>query len=124
MASDMAVAIVSEGLRVHADRAGLDERLNSPYLPRRMTRLLLTLLALLTGLVAQTAPAQARIGGASGAEVAVQLPSINKRITIVSQVASRPVSSSVWVLAPSQRFTPQSAVPTPAVLTGIDRARE
>ena len=40
---------------------GLDARLNIPYLSPRMTRLLLTLLALLTGLVAQIAPVQARI---------------------------------------------------------------
>ena len=89
-----------------------------------MTRLLLTLLALLTGLVAQIAPVQARIGGAAGAEVAVQLPSDSQRAPIVSQTASRPVSRDLWELAPGQRFTPQRTVPSATVLTGIDRARE
>ena len=124
MAWDIPIALVSEALGVHVDRAGLDERLISPYLPRRMTRLLLTLLALLTGLVAQTAPAQARIGGAAGAEVAVQLPSINKRTSIVNQVASRPASGSVWQLRLNQAIAPERLAPTPTVLLGIDRARE
>ena len=124
MVSGMSIALVSEALRVHADRAGLDERLNCPYLSRWMTRLLLTLLALLTGLVAQIAPTQARIGGAAGAEVAVQLPSISKRVAIVSQAPRRPDSDSVWELVPSQLLTPQRTAPTHTVLTSIDRARE
>ena len=103
---------------------GLDARLNIPYLSPRMTRLLLTLLALLTGLVAQIAPVQARIGGAAGAEVAVQLTSVSKRAPVVSQIASRPASVSVSRLLTSQPFTPQRTAPTPTVLTGIDRARE
>ena len=89
-----------------------------------MTRLLLTLLALLTGLVAQIAPAQARIGAAAGAEVAVQLPSVSKRAAVVNQVASRPASDSVWQLRTIRIFTPQRISPAPTVLTGIDRARE
>ena len=89
-----------------------------------MTRLLLTLLALLTGLVAQIAPAQARIGAAAGAEVAVQLHSVSKRVATVSKMASRPASDNVSRLVPSQLLTPQRTTPTPAVLTGIDRARE
>jgi hypothetical protein len=107
-----------------ANFTGLDARLNIPYLSPRMTRLLLTLLALLTGLVAQIAPVQARIGGIAGAEVAVQLTSISKRAPIVSQMASRPASGSTWELLPSQLFTPQRTAPTATVLTGIDRAHE
>jgi hypothetical protein len=122
MASDMAFTLVSDAPRVHADRAGLDVRLNIPYLSHRMTRLLLTLLALLTGLVAQTAPTQARIG--AGAEVAAQLTSISKRAPVVSQMTSRPASGNVWELLFTQPITPQRTAPIPAVLTGIDRARK
>lgn len=89
-----------------------------------MTRVLLTLLALLTGLVAQIAPTQARIGAASGAEVAVQLPSISSRTAVVSQAPTRPASGGTLVLVPVQRCTPQRSAPNPTVLTGIDRARE
>ena len=89
-----------------------------------MTRLLLTLLALLTGLVAQTAPAQARVGGAAGAEVTIQLPGSSKRTAIVSHAASRPSASKKWTAQPSVVFVPQLAFLTPTVLTGIDRARE
>jgi len=103
---------------------GLDARLNIPYLSPRMTRLLLTLLALLTGLVAQIAPVQARIGGAVGAEVAIQLPHVSKRAPVVSQAERRPASASVWELAPSQPIAPLRIAPTAAVLIGIDRARE
>ena len=89
-----------------------------------MTRLLLTLLALLTGLVAQTAPASARLGGAAGAEVTIQLPGNSKRVVIVSQVASRPSATSKWNAPPSAGFAPRRAVASPTVLPGIDRARE
>ena len=89
-----------------------------------MTRFLLTLLALLTGLVAQIAPVQARIGAATGAEVAVQLPSISKRAAVVSRVTSKPVSDNVWHVHTNKAFAPQRTAPIPTVLPGIDRARE
>ena len=78
----------------------------------------------LTGLVAQISPVQARIGAAAGAEVAVQLPSISRRAPVVSQIASRPASDSVWRILPIEALAPQRAAPIPTVLTGIDRARE
>ena len=89
-----------------------------------MTRLLLTLLALLTGLVAQTVPAQARLGGVAGAEVTIQLPGSNKGAAVVSTAASRPVAVAVWQLRLNQAFTPQRDAMTPTVLPGIDRAHE
>lgn len=89
-----------------------------------MTRLLLTLLALLTGLVAQTSPAAARVGGAAGAEVTIQLPGSSKRAAEVSQAASRPANAINWQHRLSVFFTPQAITPAPAVLIGIDRARE
>ena len=89
-----------------------------------MTRLLLTLLALLTGLVAQTAPAATRVGGAVGAEVTIQLPGSSKRAAIVSQAARRPANAECRQLCLSSFVTPQRIAPVPTVLTGIDRARE
>src|ERR1700751_1308187 len=47
----------------------LDERLVISYLARMATRLLLTLLALLTGLAAQLSPAQARVGAGVNTEI-------------------------------------------------------
>ena len=89
-----------------------------------MTRFLLTLLALLTGFVAQTVPASARLGAAAGAEVTIQLPGNAKRVVIVSQVASRPAAARKWNAQPCIVIAPQRAVPVPTVLPGIDRARE
>lgn len=89
-----------------------------------MTRLLLTLLALLTGIVAQTAPAAARVSGTAGAEVTIQLPGTSERTAIVRQAVSRPTVTSKWNAQPGAIFPPPRIAPVPAVLTGIDRARE
>ena len=89
-----------------------------------MTRLLLTLLALLTGLVAQTAPAAARACGAAGAEVTIQLPGSSKRAAEVSQAASRPANLVSRQLREASPARTQHIAPVPAVLIGIDRARE
>jgi hypothetical protein len=89
-----------------------------------MTRLLLTLLALLTGLAAQTVPAQSRICATSGAEVAVELPAIGKIVAHASKIASKPRSSIDVPVRQSGFVTPQLAVFVPPVLIGIDRARE
>ena len=89
-----------------------------------MTRLLLTLLALLTGLVAQSAPAQARVGGAAGAEVTIQSPGSSNHAAIVSQTTSRPVAAKDWHIRLSSFVTPQRTVSLASVHIGIDRARE
>lgn len=90
------------------------------------TRLLLTLLALMTGLAAQFAPAQARafrsadteIGSVAragtplrGAVAAVALPNSNTRADLRVPTGSLPqnVPLGLWV---------------PTVLQGIDRARQ
>jgi hypothetical protein len=87
-----------------------------------MTRLLLTLLALLTGLAAQTAPAQARLGSAS--EVAAQLAqSAERNVEARQAAAALPAGGNARiVLAPPP--LPLLAPLAPAVHTGIDRARE
>lgn len=89
-----------------------------------MTRLLLTLLALLTGLAAHVAPSQARIVGAAGAEMAVQLPVAGKRVAVASAIVSGPKSlAERTFVRRAIDFTPQAVVIQP-VLQGIDRARE
>jgi hypothetical protein len=90
------------------------------------TRLVLTLLALLTGLAAQLSPAQARIcagvdteiGEVAGAQVA-------QRRCTATTLTCPPIER----LAPHEQaapgFMPVTLAPTkPGVLQGIDRARE
>ena len=88
-----------------------------------MTRLLLTLLALLTGLVAHSVPAQARIGGALGAEVASQLADSGTREISARRIANRPETVADWPVDLRMDVLPQT-VRTLTVLQGIDRARE
>lgn len=88
-----------------------------------MTRFLLTLLALLTGFAAHSVPAQARVGGASGAEVAAQLAESGTREVLARQIASRPEAVIDWPVNPRLNMLPM-AVFTPTVLHGVDRARE
>lgn len=104
----------------------LDERLVISYLALMATRLLLTLLALMTGLAAQLSPAQARIraDGASAVGVVVAVAQ-GERVVAARQVAP----------APRLKFRPSQARCTivamrsevdcaPTVMLGIDRARE
>jgi hypothetical protein len=89
-----------------------------------MNRLLLTLLALLTGFAAQVSPAQAAVRGGNDAEVAsVQAV---RAVRLAKQVA---VSASAQGVADdAQRFetTPLASldVTVLAVRIGIDRTRE
>lgn len=90
-----------------------------------MTRLLLTLLAVLTGLMAQVSPAQARLGGVSRAEVAAQMPGASRIAVAASARAGRPANASVWRIAAVPALAPQQATSAyPPVMIGIDRARE
>jgi hypothetical protein len=104
----------------------LDERLVISYLAPMATRLLLTLLALLTGLSAQLSPAQARV-----------CPSVDTEIGEVTSatIAQHLGAGRVFAGPPSQRvarrdlaaiaFAPTAPAPVlPGVLQGIDRARE
>jgi len=105
---------------------GLDERKASPYLADMANRLFITLLAQLTGLAAQVGPAQARACAASSAEIgAVASVAMERRQAIPDVLAfaagtggERKASECHALVAPDDhpRF--------PAVLTGIDRARE
>jgi hypothetical protein len=85
-----------------------------------MTRFLLTLLALLTGLTAQNTPASARV---VGAEVTIQLAS-SKRAAIVSQANAPQPRAQVWRSRQTILPALQPIAPAHTVLIGIDRARE
>ena len=90
------------------------------------TRLLLTLLALLTGLVAQTTPAQARACELSGAQVgAVEVPDVVARSTAQGQQTSGPRARfSVPGAERGCRKPPRPPVFLPTIQFGPDRALE
>ena len=89
-----------------------------------MNRLLLTLLALLTGFAAQVSPAQAAVRGGGDAEVA-SIQAVHA-VRLARQVAVRAVGQSVANDAQRRDAAPMASlgVAVPAVRIGIDRARE
>ncbi len=89
-----------------------------------MTRLLLTLLAVLTGLVAQVSPATARVGGATRAEVAVQMPDSGTVVAAARTLAGWPQNLGHWRMALSHSPVVQRTSVYPPVMIGIDRTRE
>lgn len=105
---------------------GLDVRVRSPYLAGMANRLLLTLLALLTGLAAQGSPAQARGCAANRAEigVCVQLSVVQEqRVSAAQESLSGSVLAHDDTAFPAMAL-PQAAAQAPAVRIGVDRARE
>jgi hypothetical protein len=91
-----------------------------------MNRALLALLAILTGVLAQVAPVQARIVGVGGTEInATEGARAGDRQSATRQTAARP-----QVARQAQRSERTSSVPPrkpvfiPAVLLGTDRALE
>jgi hypothetical protein len=95
------------------------------YLCRHMTRLLLTLLALLTGLTVQNVPAQARICGASESEIgAIESSPGSEKVAAQERGATAPrARREVQGRRSCMRVRPQP-VYIPTVQLGIDRARE
>lgn len=90
------------------------------------TRLLLTLLALLTGLAAQFAPAQARVCNAVGTEIGAPAGTgfvqVRKAVVTLRALPAQNVSAQ---LPPVRTSGPTVCQAQPAtVLPGIDRARE
>jgi hypothetical protein len=89
-----------------------------------MNRFVLALLALLAGLVTQTAPAHARLSAGSGAQVAVHVPGTSQRVVVALRKAAHPLA-----VVPQTRLQlvitldPQEVV-LPDFYAGIDRARE
>jgi hypothetical protein len=90
------------------------------------TRLVLTLLAVLTGLVAQLSPAQARACAGVNTEIGEPAPcSVTQRRSAAVALASPPSQRGDWppTAVLSLDFSKPAPV-IPAVLQGIDRARE
>ena len=104
----------------------LDERLVFSYLALMATRLLLTLLALLTGLAAQMSPAQARIRADGASEVGVFVAiTRNERAAVARPSASAPQIDRRRGQAPcAVVMLRRDADCAPPVMLGIDRARE
>lgn len=102
----------------------LDASRHSPYLSAVMNRLLLTLLALLTGFAAQVSPAQAAVRGGSEAEIA-SIQAV-RSVRLAQRVAVSVVARSVADDAQVRETVPLASldVTVPAVQIGIDRARE
>ncbi|MET0362180.1 MAG: hypothetical protein ABW048_10585 [Sphingobium sp.] len=90
------------------------------------TRLLLTLLALLTGLAAQFAPAQARVCGSVGTEIGASVGMGVVQVCKAAVAVQASPAQSVSTQLPLVRTTgPIVCQATPAtVRQGIDRARE
>jgi hypothetical protein len=102
----------------------LDAFSPSPYLSAVMNRLLLTLLALLTGFAAQVSPAQATVRGGGEAEIAsVQAV---RAVRLGQQVAVRAAGQSVMDDAQLGETAAMARLDLTvlAVRIGIDRARE
>lgn len=89
-------------------------------------RLFLTLLALLTGLAAQIAPAQARVCAQQTAAIAVAAPAVARVAAAPAALARLPEPG--WrharMVSRDQVGGVQLALPTATVRIGIDRARE
>lgn len=89
-----------------------------------MNRLLLTLLALLTGFAAQVSPAQA--AGRAGGEAEVASIQAVRAVHLAQQVAVRAAGQDVADDTPLRETAPLASldVTAPAVRIGIDRAHE
>jgi hypothetical protein len=107
-----------------ASEVVLDAFHPSPYLSAAMNRLLLTLLALLTGFAAQVSPAQAGVRSGGEAEVA-SIQSV-RAVRLARQVAVSAVQQSAAYDARLRDAVPMARLDlaTPVVRIGIDRARE
>lgn len=111
---------------VSPGKVQMDERARTSYLTPMATRLLLTLLAVLTGLVAQLSPAQARACVGVNTEIgeAAETDAAQRSCTAVA-LACPPLQRQAWPLpAARMHVFVQPAPLVPAVLQGIDRARE
>jgi hypothetical protein len=97
----------------------------NPYLALVMLRKLLTLLAVLTGLAAIAAPAEARIAAVDG--VQVELSGGCALQSQAAKLAASEVPADAIACDTSQALIrPRAAlaIAVPAVRVGIDRARE
>lgn len=99
---------------------------HTSYLSRAMNRFLLTMLALLTGLVAQVSPAQAALRAGGEAEIG-SVQAVRSAVRLARQVAVR-VAGESTVPALAERddaaALPRFGLAQNAVRIGIDRARQ
>lgn len=104
----------------------LDDRQARPYLAPMATRLLLTLLALLTGLAAQFAPAQARVARPTETEIGdIAQTSADQLHVVTAALQVAPARPVAWRLIAQASSLALPQFPGQAtVLQGIDRARE
>lgn len=108
-------------------RCPVDYRASRPYLHVMANRLILTLLALLTGLAAQIGPAEARSSQVASVQVGafVQAASVKApRAPVALAHLPEPGLRNARRHAPALVVIDPLVVAAPAVLTGIDRARE
>ena len=104
----------------------MDVAARTSYLAAMATRLLLTLLAVLTGLVAQLSPAQARACVGVNTEIgeAAETGDAQRACAAVA-LACPPLQRQAWhAPAAPMHVSFEPAPVVPAVLQGIDRARE
>lgn len=104
----------------------VDERKGSPYLALMSSRLLLTLLALLTGFVSQSATAEPRHSATRGSEISVVAALTSEAVSSHREglaelpVSARRIGADYRPVATLRPFGPGAST----VFTGIDRARE
>ncbi len=106
---------------------GVDVRFAAPYIPPVMNRILLALLALLTGMMTQVAPAQARMGGGSDTEIGAveSVRGAARPAAAPTQVIAAPVARQERRDREATRIRPARArIFIPSVLFGPDRALE
>jgi hypothetical protein len=105
---------------------GLDGFAEQAYLSYRMTRFLLTLLALLTGLTTLSAPVSARVCGGRGAEIGVlEAPLGSAHVAIAGQQVSGPKArQSALGPVPNCRRPAHLTIYLPTVQLKADRALE
>lgn len=117
---------IGSALAVHSPQWQVDTSHLRPYLPLMAHRLLLTLLALLTGLAAPVGPASAAASRVAAEQVVPQAE-------MAAAKAARAPAGLARLPAPglrnARRHAPARPVPgdapaVAAVLTGVDRARE
>ena len=95
------------------------------YILPSMNRLLLAILALLTGLVTQVAPAQARLGAPGATEIgSVEQVRVSKPSAVTIAAADAPAMRQGRRETQRPRPVARPTVVVPTVLFGADRAFE
>ena len=108
-------------------RCPVDYRASRPYLHLMANRLILTLLALLTGLAAQIGPAEARSSQVASVQVGAVIQTASVRAPRAPAALAHlpePGLRNARRHAPALVVVDPLVLAAPTVLTGIDRARE